>query len=150
MSQPQKMFFLACLLGLNLIVWSSLVEASDWRAGLLIGSEHWDDQEWNEDQNGFYGCYKAVCAGQYENSYSEIEGNPKLDSEFLMVDHHLFDWGVAEFRAGGGIVNGYKGHNSSHEWTPFATVTMQVSLVKIWQFGKVTAYGLELGGGYDR
>lgn len=145
MSIGQKLLLLGILLMLNLLVWGNL-EAADWRAGVLVGAEHWDSSDWNEDPEGIYGCVNAFCVGQYENSYSHKDDNPKAESTFIMYDHRFANWGPVEFSVGAGFVDGYKDYSTDYEWMPFAGVTARIGIIKWWQFGKVSAYGLEVGG----
>lgn len=152
----------AALVTILVLLFGQPAQAGEWngddyRIGAFVSSDHHDDDfEFNEDNWGLYGCYTRYCAGQFENSYSDIEfwkdnGREHFPaetrrSEFLSVDVlQARPWKLVEVTATFGVVNGYKGISSNHEWRPFASVNLRLAFAKIWQIGPVTVYGAEAG-----
>ncbi len=128
-------------------------DSIDWRAGITLGSEHWDDSfDYNQKNLGAYGCIEGWCAAYYENSYSKTQaaGGGSEYSTALYYQGTFSSAGPVEFNWSLGLVDGYKGFESDHEWRPFAGIGMRWAIFRAYQYGSVTAYGLELTGAERR
>jgi hypothetical protein len=122
-------------------------EPLDLRLGLIIGSDHHDNRyDYNEDNNGIYGCIKGFCAAHYENSYSNTRASGG-DTEYSTALYYMGTIGYVgpvEFNWSFGIVNGYKDYDTNHEWKLFPAIGARWALFRVAQYGRATAYGLEL------
>lgn len=119
------------------------------RIGAIIGSDHVGGGSWNEEQNGLYVGYKGWAIGQYENSYSEVDGRDKLKSSFITyeVPMHRGDWIETSFTVG--VVDGYPEEATTFRRSTLPWISINIRIggtvgAKLWHVPlSVTAYGIE-------
>lgn len=144
------------VLSLGLIVGLFLpAQASDWKVGLLLASDHMDDgytcdgerRSLNEDNRGLYVVYKGFMVGRFENSYSgcrDLKYSNMLAYEYMLGSHKALDFSITA-----GIADGYQDFEDGfEEYRAWASVNMKWNLFrntgpKMFYAYRVAAYSLE-------
>ena len=126
-----------------LLLFCSQSYASDLKAGLLLYSYHFNNNEvFNEENFGVYGSYKGFTLGTFENSYYKQSYLVAYEGELSNFGPKTWNTKITYLL---GVADGYEDNPNNHNggYQPVMALAIRKSIFKLYLTGSLIHFGLE-------